>query len=42
MSYKAANWTVAFSYLVFEITLKLFVIEAESSLIKYKTLWENF
>ena len=35
MSYKAASWTVIFSYLVSEVTLKLFVIEAEVSLIKY-------
>ena len=35
MSYKAASWTVIFSYLVSEIALKLFVIEAEASLIKY-------
>ena len=35
MSFKAANWTVGFSYLVSEITLKLFVIEAKVSLIKY-------
>ena len=34
-SYKAASNTVVFSYLVSEITLKLFVIEAEVSLIKY-------
>ena len=33
-SYKAASWTIVFSYLVSEITLTLFVIEAEVSLIK--------
>ena len=34
MSYKAASWTAVFSYLVYEVTLKLFVNEATSILDK--------